>query len=47
MSDISLKLVHSKRLIGAADDLALSLLVAVAGMFAQFAMISAGFPVIG
>ncbi len=46
MSDISLKLVHSRPLIGAADDLALTLLVALAGLFASFAMMSAGFELI-
>ncbi len=43
MSDVSLKLVHSRPFIGQADDLAVVLLFSVAGLFAELVLVSIGY----
>lgn len=43
MSDISFKLVHSRPFIGRADDLAMTLLLSVAGLLAELVLVSAGY----
>ncbi|HZB90533.1 MAG TPA: hypothetical protein VE397_03765 [Stellaceae bacterium] len=42
MSDISLRLVHSRPIPGAADDLAVMLLLSLTGIIIEFAILSAG-----
>jgi hypothetical protein len=43
MSDISLRLVHSRPAIGRADDLAMTLLFSVAGFVTQLVLVSVGY----
>jgi hypothetical protein len=42
MAEVSLKLVHSRSLLGLAEDFAATLLLSVTGLAAQFAFIAAG-----
>ena len=43
MSDISLRLVHSRTAIGRADDLAMTLLFSAAGFITQLVLVSIGY----
>jgi hypothetical protein len=43
MSDISLRLVHSRPAIGRADDLAVTLLFSAAGFITQLILVSIGY----
>ena len=46
MSDISLRLVHSRPSVGRADDLAVTLLFSIGGLVAQLVVAAAGYVIL-
>ncbi|MGO8914784.1 MAG: hypothetical protein ACLQJR_02610 [Stellaceae bacterium] len=46
MSDISLRLVHRRRSLGEADDLAVTLLFSITGLVAQLVVAAAGYVIL-